>query len=49
MTATLWELHDAWLGHAEYHGLIRTNGITRDFLQAMIEKFPDGEKNHERD
>lgn len=50
MTAALWELHDAWLGHAEYHGLLpRAPAITRAFMQAMMEKFPDGEKHHERD
>lgn len=48
MTAALWELHDAWLGHAEYHGLMRTPAVSGAFLRAMMEKFPDGEKPNER-
>jgi hypothetical protein len=43
--ASLCELHDAWLGYAERHGLAAAApAVTAKFLGEMLRRFPDERK-----
>ena len=40
--AALPDLCDAYLGHAQWHGITPKTTPTKEFMAAMLQQFPDG-------
>jgi hypothetical protein len=43
--AALPDLCDAYLGHAQWHGIAPKTTPTKEFMAAMLQRFPDGKDN----
>ena len=41
-TASLPDLCDAYLGHAQWQGITPNTTPTKEFMAAMLQQFPDG-------
>lgn len=42
--AALPDLCDAYLGHAQWHGIAPKTTPTKEFMAAMLQRFPDGKE-----
>lgn len=43
--ASLPDLCDAYQGHAQWHGITPKTTPTKEFMAAMLQRFPDGKDN----
>lgn len=43
--ASLPDLCDAYLGHAQWHGTLPKTAPAKEFMAAMLQRFPDGKDN----